>query len=208
MSIIISKTDLFTMETYSGIAINPLAPHPDQIEIKDIAHSLTMLCRFNGHVRHFWSVAQHSLLGVTLIQNGVLEIFSEYDKERDFYQTQIDFLLHDSAEAYLSDLITPVKRQLPLYKEYEEKLLHVIYNHFKLPFPNWVRKKQIDFLDKNIMALEAQALMPCVHWSPEPDPNFMYYVNRLNTDEKSLIYENPLQVEQSFLISFDFLMNL
>jgi len=50
------------IQTYSGRRFNPTRPHIDAIVIQDIAHSLSMQCRFSGHCKKFYSVAQHSVL--------------------------------------------------------------------------------------------------------------------------------------------------
>lgn len=80
--------------TVSGRRVHPLAMTADEVCIEDIAHALSMQCRFGGHVRDFYSVAQHCVL------------VSLYCDPED----AMDGLLHDAAEAYLVDLSRPLKR--------------------------------------------------------------------------------------------------
>ena len=101
---------------------------PDQICIADIAHALSMLCRFTGHVHQFYSVAQHSLLVDQQI-NGPPHL-------------HLAALLHDAAEAYVNDLATPLKRYLsPVgrfnlnvsgesYEELHDRILQAVYQKF------------------------------------------------------------------------------
>lgn len=91
------------VQTYSGIAFDLLDPRPEMVEIKDIAHALAHQCRYNGHTSHFYSVAQHSVL----VSNALETVGS--DRELLLWG-----LLHDAAEAYVGDLVSPVKRLLRL----------------------------------------------------------------------------------------------
>jgi uncharacterized protein len=106
-----SFTDLIAtpwIQTYTGRAFDLLDPKPEQIDPLDIAHALSNLCRFTGHAREFYSVAQHSCL--------VAEI------TRDLWDGPqpcpavvcLAALLHDAAEAYIGDVSTPLKRALRL----------------------------------------------------------------------------------------------
>lgn len=93
--------------TFSGLAVDPLCLYPQQIRLVDIAHSLSNLCRFTGHCRSFYSVAQHCLHVVDfLCKKGVSS-----------RNTLLWGLLHDASEAYLADVSRPVK-QSPEFAEY------------------------------------------------------------------------------------------
>ena len=114
------------IQTYSSHKFYPLEPDNENsiIDIQDIAHSLSMQCRFNGHVRRFYSVAQHSCEVADLIW-----------QETQSPELTLWGLLHDAAETYLTDLPKPVKETLPEYKATEEKLLEAIMKHFGLSWP-------------------------------------------------------------------------
>jgi hypothetical protein len=107
--------------TISKKRFSPLEAEAGDIEIADIAHALSLLCRANGYIRHFYSVAQHSL-------NCAAEA-----KARGFSEdVQLACLLHDASEAYISDVTRPVKRSLPKYIEIEEALQKVIFGKYNL----------------------------------------------------------------------------
>ena len=90
--------------TYTKKLMNPLDPKVEDISIFDIAHALSFLTRANGHIKHFYSVAQHSI-------NCCLEA-----KGRGApLKIQLGCLLHDAPEAYISDVIRPIKKQLHAY---------------------------------------------------------------------------------------------
>lgn len=139
--------------TYTGHWIRPLDPDPSDIRIEDITHSLAMSTRFTGHVRQFYSTAQHSYL----VSLDVPEEFA------------LCGLLHDASEAYLSDIASPVKRQAGFgdtYKEAEEVLEAAIAEHFNLPFPF---PPEIKAADQRLLRAEQRDLMP-----NDPSPGSIY----------------------------------
>lgn len=103
--------------THSGKQFWPLTPRIDDIDIKDIAHSLALQCRYNGHSRTFYSVAEHSVL----ISRAVAPEHALWG------------LLHDAAEAYVGDMVRPLKRSMPAFCEAEDRILDVIACKFGLP---------------------------------------------------------------------------
>ena len=90
--------------TYKGTYFYPLEPKAEDIHIEDIAHALFLLCRGNGHVKHFFSVGQHCV-------NCTLEAMARGYSKR----VCLTCLLHDVSEAYLSDVPRPFKKTLPSY---------------------------------------------------------------------------------------------
>lgn len=130
--------------TYSGVAIDPLNPDPDLLQIEDIAHALSNVCRFTGHVRHFYSVAQHCLLCSQIVP----ERFA------------LEALLHDASEAYLSDIARPLKRQPEFgdfYKAAEQRLERAIALRFLLTYP-W--PQAVKRADDVLLRTEQRDLMP------------------------------------------------
>ena len=108
-----------TITTYSGIRMNPVEPRAEDIDIKDIAHALSLVCRGGGHVTQFYSVAQHCL------------VCAEEAKARGCsIRVQLGALLHDGSEAYMSDLVRPVKEQIPQYRIIENRLIDTIWDAF------------------------------------------------------------------------------
>ena len=134
--------------TYTGEEFTPMDPNIEQIHIEDIAHSLSLLCRANGHIDYFFSVAQHSI-------NCTTEA-----KARGFsMRVQLACLLHDASESYISDLTRPVKYYLTEYNEVETRLQAVIYNKF-LGEPLTIEESNIiNEIDNDMLAGEFFALM-------------------------------------------------
>lgn len=102
--------------TYTGKHFDPAQPQQDRIDIRDIAHALSLICRGNGHVKTYFSVGQHCI-------HCALEAQARGYNRRLI----LACLLHDASECYLSDVPQPLKSGMPQYKEVEERLLEQIY---------------------------------------------------------------------------------
>lgn len=107
------------ISTYTGIRFYPAQPDVEGICIEDIAHALSLLCRGNGHVSKYWSIAQHSILCAR-------EAAARELPDR----LVLACLLHDASECYLSDVPRPFKSELAGYRELEDRLLDLIYTRF------------------------------------------------------------------------------
>lgn len=123
------------ISTFSGKMFHPFDPRPDQIDIRDIAHGLSLLCRFSGQCPDFYSVAEHSIY----VANRLPE------------DLKLAGLLHDASEAYLADLPRPVKVGLPEYKTIEMNVEAVIAEKFGLPFPT---PSRVMTVDRELLKLE------------------------------------------------------
>ncbi len=124
------------LTTYYKHRFNPTKAVEENIIIGDIAHALSLLCRGNGHLRIFYSVAQHS------IKTALEAEARGYDN-----RLQLCCLLHDASEAYIGDVISPLKLQLHRYMDYEENLQKTIYSALEVDYPNeqeWEIVKEID----------------------------------------------------------------
>jgi len=133
--------------TYTGREFWPLAPRAEDVDIRDVAHALSNLCRYAGHVRRFYSVAEHCC-------NLADAIALPYPGD---YATQLGGLLHDAAEAYLVDLPRPVKRALPDYQQADARLTSVILGAIGLARYD---VQVVSIGDRRITVNEAEALMP------------------------------------------------
>ena len=134
--------------TYTKKMFDPLRPDVELIDIEDIAHALSMLCRANGHFKSFYSVVQHSI-------NCMKEAKARGYSER----IQLACLLHDASEAYLSDVTRPVKAELSRYKEIEAPLQETIWNKW-LGEPLTEEEHKLVFdIDDAILAHEFLNLM-------------------------------------------------
>lgn len=149
------------VETYSGTHFYPLDPVAEEIRPEDIAHSLSQICRFTGHTRFFYSVAQHCLY------------CAEYATKMGYCsQVQLMALLHDASEAYICDVAAPIKPHLNGYQEIEERLQWAIYERFGVPIlrPD-AMDDAVDEIDYKMCRIEARQLLPRDEWmGDEPDP--------------------------------------
>lgn len=105
--------------THTRVMIDPVNPDASRIQIRDIAHALSMLCRANGHFPTFYSVGQHSI-----------NCYEEASARGYSKRVQLACLLHDASEAYLADITRPVKKELPRYLEIEEPLQNLIWEKY------------------------------------------------------------------------------
>lgn len=143
------------IQTYTGRQFYPVAPRPEDIDILDIAHALAMRCRYGGHAKQFYSVAQHSVL--------VARHVPAEDKLRA--------LLHDALEAYspFGDIPRPsrvaVAEESPIaalrIAEIEDRIERAIAATFDLPFP--IKNEAIAEIDTRILHDEREHVMT---WSP------------------------------------------
>lgn len=143
------------IETYTGRIFFPLNPDPGSIDILDIAHALSNQCRFTGHVRHFYSVAEHCIRGSLVAPPGF----------------ELVFLLHDAGEAYLSDIARPVKHQPEFanYRTYEARIERAVEQAFKLQ-PNALEHPTIKEIDRRMLRTEQRDLMPFLPQELDPRP--------------------------------------
>jgi predicted RNase H-like nuclease len=134
--------------TYSRVLMDPLSARPEQILIEDIAHSLSLMTRANGHFRQFYSVAQHSLCCALEAKNLG---FSP--------RLQLACLLHDAAEAYVADIPRPVKHRLSGFKEIEEYVQSVIFQKYGLGDMTDEEWQAVGRIDDALLHAEFEALM-------------------------------------------------
>lgn len=148
------------MSVYSGNKFYPLDPVADEVHIEDIAHALSHQNRFNGHLRWPYTVAQHSV-------NVMKVVRREHPDDRN---AQLFALLHDAAEAYIGDIIRPVKYYLPEFKAIEDRIMEAVAEKFgfEMTKPATAIVKTAD----NIMcAAEKRDLHPTkIDWPGMPDP--------------------------------------
>lgn len=136
------------MQTYTGRAFYPLEPIASDIDPVDIAHALSLLCRYGGHVRRFYSVAEHCVL----MSDAVAP------------EHALWALLHDATEAYMGDLIRPLKLAMLTYRTAEDRLMSVICARFGL---DPVCPAEVKAADNRILRDERDALLgaPPLPWS-------------------------------------------
>jgi hypothetical protein len=179
-----------TIQTYTGRRFNLLKPRAVDINLVDIAHHLSLICRFTGASRYHYSVAQHSIVVATLLAG------TPY---------QMEGLMHDAAEAYYGDASSPMKMAMRVdgkpsqYDRLIARCERQIAKKFGLFYP-W--PPAVHDADMKALALERRdALLPSVdvdwqRWNMPPVGM-----------GQSIVQVTPEQAEQSFLNMFTFLRN-
>lgn len=146
-----------SIKTYTGVMFDPLNPNLELIDILDIAHALSMLCRANGHFRSFYSVGQHC---INCMKEAAARGYSE--------RVQLACLLHDASEAYLSDVTRPVKQELPRYLEIEKPLQDAIWLKYLGNPLSREEYAQVFEIDDVMLYHEFLSLMDTRLWDSEP----------------------------------------
>jgi hypothetical protein len=169
------------MQTYTGRKFWPMDPRPEEIFIEDIAHSLSLQCRYAGHCQRFYSVAEHSVLIARHLRWEGVDV-------------ALWALLHDASEAYLVDVPRPVKPFLAGYKDAEAKVMAAICDRYGLAheMPAIVHEA-----DNRIIADELVNLLPM-------DWHARYVGQELGV---TLRYWSPEKAEEEFIATFEALMD-
>lgn len=134
------------IQTFTGVAFWPLDPRPSEIDIEDIAHALANQCRFSGHTRQFYSVAQHCVVMARVVPD----------------HAKLWALLHDASEAYLVDLPRPIKQLMPGYRDAEDAVMRAVCERFGLAagLPGEVREADVRMLATEARDLLGPHLLP------------------------------------------------
>lgn len=178
--------------TYTGKHFNIKKPRKNDIDIRDIAHSLANLCRGNGHLRQFYSVGAHC---IACYHEAAARNYSRI--------IQAGCLLHDAAEAYLADLTRPAKMELPDFILMEDSLNEMIWSRY---FPEKLTaedRRLITELDNDMLAYEFSHLMPeRIHG------NFGTVITDPLGETAEFDLQDPRVVEEEFLVIFDLLSGM
>lgn len=168
--------------TSNGDYFDLLNPSKSKFTIYDIAHALSMVCRFNGHTNEFYSVAQHSVHVSRLVPE----------------EHALAGLLHDASEAFMGDVTLPLKQLLPNYKKLEASVQAEILSRFNLPaeLPSCVKKA-----DLIALASEVHVLMPreAREWG---------IIRDTKKDDKLIEPLPPEKARSAFLARFDSLTGI
>lgn len=165
-----------SVQVRSGLYLDLENPDPQTILVADIAHALSNLCRYTGHTKHFYSVAQHCCLCADNAAPG--EAWAA--------------LMHDAAEAYIGDVARPLKGLLPEYRVIESRLEAVIFSKFEVletPATKRTDREALTTERRDLMPNTPESWAPCegvspwlakiVGWPPERSRDeFMVRVRR------------------------------
>lgn len=144
--------------TYTGKHFDPMQPEADAIDIRDIAHALSLTCRGNGHVKNFFSVGQHC-------------VYCAKEAEARGYSKRVILgcLLHDASEAYMSDVPRPFKVVLTEYVQAEDVLLDLIYTKYLGSTLCEAEKKLVSEIDDDILYYDMIELLNVPQEGPVPN---------------------------------------
>lgn len=139
----IHKHEDGVFNTASGRLINIYNPEPDSIILSDIANSLSKICRFGGHIHDFYSVAQHSVLVAAMADSDI----------------KMEALMHDAAEAFVGDMIKPLKTIIgKQFDDIEDRFMQIIVDKFELDMAKMYRVKEYDLaalsLEHNVLQMQ------------------------------------------------------
>jgi hypothetical protein len=164
--------------TATGKHFNPIDPTEDMLDIRDIAHSLSLVCRANGHVRTFYSVAQHSIA-----------CYKEAQARGYTEKIQKACLLHDASEAYLSDVMRPIKGLVSEYLVVEDRLQGMIWDKYLKEPLTEEDKKKVFAIDDDMLSYEFYKLMP-----ESISENYKQILSEPDMD-----FVNPAVIEEDFI---------
>lgn len=169
------------MQTRLGLPFWPLDPRPDDIRIYDIAHSLAMQCRYNGHANVFYSVAEHSVLVSTVVPP----------------EHALAGLLHDAAEAYVGDIIRPLKRHITGYDEIEQRVWRAIAERYGLPID---LHSSVMAADNSVLLAEQAQIMgpPPQPWGIPGEPAPVVVQGLSPSDARSAFLDRFAQITGEF----------
>ena len=168
--------------TFKGEKFTPLEPQIEKIHIEDIAHSLSLMCRANGHIDYFFSIAQHSLNCAAEAKARGLSV-----------RVQLACLIHYASEAYISDITRPVKFYLDEYKKVEKKLQSTIYTKFLGEAPTEEELAPVKQIDDDMLVNEFDSLMKKTK---------IYTSIPKLASNPSFEYRNQHEAEQDFLKTY------
>lgn len=175
------------IQTFTGRKFSFNDPQPEDICIEDIAHALSLCCRFTGHTIYHYSVSTHS--------RHVSDMLEWDNPDKRNRKLSLWGLMHDASEAYLTDVPRPIKPFLPQYLEMEKRIQGAICDRFGLPREEPPRVK---WADVQMLINEKEQIMshPPDDWNLPKRERLVYIVR-----------ETPEDAEDAFLKRFRALVN-
>ena len=185
------------LQTFTGIAFDPMRPDPKDVRIMDIAHALSHQCRFGGHCPTFYSVADHSVRVSKVVWDWAQ---GQGTNVMDTARVSLVGLLHDAAEAYVQDIVRPIKYlpEMADYRDAEDRVIRAIFARYKLDV--WLLDQDwLKLADNIALATEKRDFFPTTPrtWTPLPDPL-----------PDTIVPLSPMEAKQAFLDRFHYLADL
>ena len=181
------------IQTFSGKVFDIDNLTTEAISLRDIAHALAGVCRYNAHTKFHYSVSEHSII-----------MSYNVSKEAEIYA-----LMHDSAEAYLPDMPRPFKHLVKGFSELEHKIRNVIDEKFRIPTPSKEIMEEIKLADLRMLVTEkAQVLLDNCTMKWESTEGIKPFVTKPNkaAGEIPVIYPikglSRVDAEKAFLERF------
>lgn len=174
------------IRTWSGLLIDPFRPEVNDIRIDDIAHALSLVCRYGGHIDFHYSVGQHSLY--------------VYERVKETGITDpcclLMALLHDAEEAYLGDMPSPLKHRYQKYVNDGIDLRTFIYDKF---IPGWdMNRMWLDIVESADADLYVMERMSYFQSGSEARRTMMQKFGRTPLAS----HLTPKEIESKFLLEF------
>lgn len=175
--------------TYTGREVDPFTMTAEDVDLMDIAHSLSQQCRFMGHSQVPWSVARHSLLVHDIV------LFDLAGTPRDLFAA----LMHDACEAYCHDIATPIKRRLEGYHGLEGQTWLAVCSAFGLSSQLTEKVRAADLM---ALRYEREFLLPRLPTSrPWPILERVLLPSPLSTvgyGQSNIVWDDPVAVRARF----------
>lgn len=166
--------------TVRGVYFDFFEPQAHAFYIDEIAHALSNICRFGGHTREFYSVAQHSVLVSRIVPA----------------EHALAALLHDAPEAYVGDVMRPLKNLLSDYREIEQRVEAALFADLGIPYPLPDCVKRADLV---ALATEQRDLMP-------PHDDEWALIKDITPQSEPIVALPPALAKRAFLDRFDMLI--
>lgn len=163
-----------SIQTRSGKDFDLIDPSKNEFTVEDVAHALSNICRYCGHVSEFYSVAQHSVMVSKLVEP----------------KYALMGLLHDASEAFVGDVAKPLKELLPDYKQVEARIEEFVLSRFGIDAHHM--PASIKTADLTALVTEQRDLMH----GPDPELMKRYHVQPL---EEKIVPLSPKEAKELFL---------
>lgn len=177
-----------TMETVTGRVISLVNPNPDDIVLNDVCQGLAFECRYAGQIPYFYSVAEHTMI-VTQLAPDPLKPAA---------------IVHDFSEAFIKDVISPLKSLLPDYKELERIWMRAICQRFNV-HPEAL--EAVKEYDKAAFEMEYEFFYNSRHNrinQPKPKYECTYLGSDLSMKSVEFNFWNPYEAYNKFAVFLDY----